>query len=415
MSTESAAVVSEAGNGLPEVWVKYIEPFAQAIGKDVAAITSALKPLVGDPGDEAISLLKNEGDTSFDEIKAALGEGVPVAKFKKAVRGLRSVVVSPVDPATVQAAPAAAMTPSFDVLPSVPSDDAWLDMLKISGKLKPDKSIVISGVRSGLANCVGIYGLTKKLVTRMEAHAESLDEPIGPDYISLQRMLTKRNYAEIFSAIGVDGRYVTVSRRRKFMAKLDEVLWKALSSFNSDLKGWQKSWEQGFNNPSALIGMVGLMAAGNRGAALPPGVLAAPDTAGLRDSAESVINKINKVFSVDGAIVASAMAYDAQQIKTALENPAMPALVGAANRDQMLKMLGVDESGDYGRLERNITRFVLGIMEFPKVQAEVEQTYLSALVMLGGLIPWDRLKSLGGRPGMERSVGLDVVSEDEDE
>jgi hypothetical protein len=110
-----------------------------------------------------------------------------------------------------------------------------------------------------------------------------------------------------------------------------------------------------------------------------------------------VINSINKVFAGVGIPVAKALAYDATRIKGVLENPALPAAVGAPNRDQMLRQLKLGVSADYVRLERNITRFTLGIMEFKKITVPNEEySYLGAMLQLGLTIPWDKLGNKAG-------------------
>ena len=102
--------------------------------------------------------------------------------------------------------------------------------------------------------------------------------------------------------------------------------------------------------------------------------------------------QINKVFAGVGIPVTMALAYDAMRIKEVLENASLPMQIGAPNREQMLKMLGVGVTADYVRLERNICRYALGIMEYPNVTAGQEDlAYLQSLWMLGSQIPWDRL------------------------
>jgi len=135
---------------------------------------------------------------------------------------------------------------------------------------------------------------------------------------------------------------------------------------------------------------------GKAGAMMPPGMMAPPETAGLHDEAEAVINSINKVFGGFGIPVAKALAYDATRIKNVLENPGLPAAIGVTTREQMLKTLGLSVGADYVRLERNITRFTLAIMEFPKITVPNEEyAYLGAMIQLGATIPWDKLEGSG--------------------
>jgi len=102
------------------------------------------------------------------------------------------------------------------------------------------------------------------------------------------------------------------------------------------------------------------------------------------------------VFAGMGVQITAAVGYDATKIKESLENPRLPSLTGAANRDQMLRQLGVAVSATYPRLETNLTRFVLAVLRIKDVAAGNEELqYFGALFMLGSQIPWDQLGDIG--------------------
>ena len=86
-----------------------------------------------------------------------------------------------------------------------------------------------------------------------------------------------------------------------------------------------------------------------------------------------------------------ALGYDSLKIKEVLDTPSLPAQVGAANRDQMLRMLDVAVTPDYSRLEENMVRYLLAIIRYPTIAADAELGFLTALTMLGGQIPWAKL------------------------
>lgn len=385
---------------LPESWVAYIGPFATAIGKAVEEVTTSLKDLVGEAGDEAISLLKSREYTPDTDIGAAVGTGVPKAKLAKAIAGLREVVATQSE-ATVPTM----STASFDVLPQVPSDEAWLSALKVGGVLKFNKETVIGTVSAALAARLGLYDLPEKIGAAMERQAESLEEPVGEEYYTMQALLTRRNYADIFSAMpGVDGRFATQARKTALLRRINDRLWGSLNLYHQQLKQWVDAWQQStaMTNPNALISALSSLT--GRGGVMPPGLMQPPATDVLRDAADGVVNDINYVFAGTGMPVAMALAYDAQQIRKVLENPSLPAQLGVTNRDQMLRMLGVAVSSDYPRLERNLKQFALGIIDLPNVSAgEAEYQYIGALFQLGAMIPWDRLDT-GATPG--RGVGI---------
>jgi hypothetical protein len=362
-----------------------LSAFAAAIGKSAVEVGDALRPLIGEPGPAALDALRSEDYTPFAELHAAL-PGVPTALLRRAVaEQLRS---------RAPAAGAGAATPtlsldtSLAILPNAPDDSSLLAMLKAGGDLKVNQGTVISAIRAALANRSGLYDLPALLVDRMESHAESLEEPVGPEFFKLRKLLTQRNYGEIFAALDVEGAFVSQKRKATFLDRLDALLWPALSAFQAQLKHWTESWQQGMANPAALMA---IMVGSAGGQALPPGMLQPPPTGALRDAAEAVNTQINRVFAGVGVPVAMALGYDAMKIREVLEAPNLPAQIGAASRDQMLKLLDVAVSADYVRLEQNLVRYALAIMAFPGVPADAELAYLTSMTMLGGQIPWDSL------------------------
>ena len=334
-----------------------------------------------------------------DEIKTITGCGlVTAAKVRDAF-----IVVAP--PAETHVPTMS--TATFDVLPQVPTDEAWLNALKVGGVLKFNKDTVIGAVSAALASKVGLYDLPDKIGLAMEKQATSLEEPVGEDYYQLQALLTRRTYSDIFAAMpGVDGRFATQKRKDALLGRLNERLWASLISYQQQIKQWVDAWQQGMSNPAAMMGIFSAMAGGGT---VPPGMMQPPPTDTLRDAADSVVNDINYVFAGTGIPVAMALAYDAQQIRKVLENPSLPIQVGAANREQMLRMLGAAVSSDYPRLEKNLKQYALGIIEFQNVTSgQAELQYIVALYQLGSMIPWDKLGSVGekssGRAGIGRAV-----------
>lgn len=395
-SIPTSETPASATANLPAAWVEYINPFAKAIGQTVEQVTRAFKDLAGDPGDPAIEVLKSGEYTSFEDISTALASlGVAKAILKKAVQDhlrKKSSEPAPVVPATHSNA-------SYDILPAAPNDESWLALLKTGGRLTVDTTTVISAMRAALAARSGLFELPAKLKDLMERHAESLDEPVGSQYYEMEALLTRRNYGEIFQAMGIDGRtHATQAKKAKLHKRIDELLWPALIGFQRELKSWMDVWQQSFNNPAMLMPMLTASMSG-RGGAMPPGIGVAPPTDTLRSAAESVFTQVSRTFAGTGVPTATAMAFDAVAIKKVLTTPGLPALVGAANYDQMIKLLEVDVSADYIRLEQNVVRYALAVMDLPKVTADAEPTYLSALVMLGTQIPWEKISAPARRKG----------------
>lgn len=336
---------------------------------------------------EAIAAIMALGVSDVDDL-SMLTEGdltvagMPAIQARKFLASIKPVAV------TADTTPTFGNV-SFDgILPSVQDDASWLTALKAGGVLKLDQSTVVAAVRAALANRVGLYEVPSTLAAAMEAFAEESEEPVDPAVFGLLNQVTRRNYAEVFSALkGFDGKYVTEKRKKELFSKLEQLLWPAINSFNSQLKAWQESWMQGAANPAALM-MV--MMGGQAG--MPPGMMQPPDTAVLRDSADAVRDAINRVFGGFGVQISAALAYEAAEIKKSLEDPRLPSLVGVANREQMLKKLRLAVPATYPRLETNLTRYVLAVMNLgDQAAGQEELSYIGAMFMLGGQIDWSQI------------------------
>ncbi|MFH0957542.1 MAG: hypothetical protein V1897_02460 [Pseudomonadota bacterium] len=338
--------------------------------------------------DQIAKLEEQSGATTGTEV-AMLSEK-EIQEFSGCKPVTAKKVAAAFTPATATPQTISSMIPT-NVLPQVPGDVSWLAALKVGGVLKFSTETVIGTVSAALAAKVGLYNLPNLLVEMMEKHAESLEEPVPADFFDMQRQLTERNYAEIFAAIpGATGRYATQGRKTELLTRLENNLWPSLIEFQNLLSSWFDSWQKAFANPAMMMTALASLAGG--GGVMPQGMMQPPSTDPLRDAAENVIGCINRIFAGTGIPVAMALAYDAQQIRKALENPSLPAHVGAANREQMLRQLRVAVTSDYPRLELNLRQYALAVVELPNVTAgQTELTYITALFQLGSAIPWDKL------------------------
>jgi len=354
----------------------------------VDPVVEKLKPL-GVSGD-VIGKIKSDLGVEKVEDLAELTEAdlVSVGMAKIPARK----VVAALKPAAAALSSTVSTVNFDDVLPIVPPTASWLLALKAGGISKVDQSTVIGAVRAALASRCGLYEVPDLLVTAMEKFTDETEEQLGSEFFKLRKQLTRRSYAEIFEAIdGLDGSFVTEARKKQLFARIDQSLWPAIINFYKQLRSWQEAWMQGAANPGLMMATLMSTFSGDRGV-MPPGMMAPPDTGTLRDSADALADAINKVFRGTGVQIASALAYDANRIVETLANPQLPAMIGAVNRDQMLKKLGVAVPATYPRMEQNLTRFVLGILQVKDQPAGNEELrYFGALFMLGSQIPWDQL------------------------
>ncbi len=372
----------------PKSWTDRIGKFADAVGVDIDNITEALAGTVGEPGEEALEILSNPSATPDADLKEALKEfGIPTGKMNIHLPKLRGEAKATADSKESN-------LQTLNILPVLPDDESFINMLKVGGELKVGKTEVLSAVKAALANQVGLYDLPGKLLEKMEQFAEEQEEPCGSEFFKVQKLLTEKKYGDVLAVLEVTGNFISEGRKRSFLAKIDEHLWEALKSFHLQLNSWQKSWTDGAANPALMM-----MAIAKPGGMMPPGIAEPPDTTPVRTSGEEVINKINKVFAGPGIPVARAMAYDATRILKIINEPSLITQTGYATKDQMLKGLGVGVGTEIVRLEQNITRYTLAIMSLADVSADDELMYLTAMFRLDSAIPWDKLgeKGLGAK------------------
>jgi hypothetical protein len=379
----------------PQLWKDRVGAFAAAVGIEIEKINEAFKPLVGEPSEEAAVIIENEDAVSNAEIKEALKDfGIPSGKLNMHLAKLRPEKI--VEEA-VPAEKAATSSMSLSILPAVPSDDSFLEALKTGGVLKIGETEVLAAIKAALAQKVGLFQIPDKILEKMESFAIAQEQPNGEGYYAIQKLVTEKKYGDVLSIINVSGSYISEGRKKAFFEKLNLKLWPALNDFQNRLITWRQAWAQGMADPGMLFMA---MAAGKSGNMMPPGMMAPPDTTDLHAAAEEVINEINRVFAGPGIPVARALAYDATRIMKILENKDLPTQTGAANKDQMIKELGITVGAEIVRVEQSLTRYALAIMSLGKVTpGDDELFYFSAMFQLGSTIPWDKLvtKGLGAR------------------
>ena len=388
---------------------KPVEPVAEA-ALEIETTTVEAKPVVAPPGSDPVTVklvelgltveqiaeVKKLGAESVDDL-AALTESdltgfLPILKARKIVAAL-----APVEPPGAVAPTMSSV--NFDsLLPSVPDDSSWLSALRANGVRKMDDSTVISAIRAALADRFGLYDIPAKLVKEMESYVDVTEEQVSDEFWTLRKQLTRKSYGDLFQAIeGLDGSFVTSGRKEELLVRITDNLWPAIISFNEQLGQWQESWMQGAANPAMMMAAI---AGGAGGVGLPPGMMQPPDCGTLRDAAEALNDSLNRTFRGTGVQITAALAFEANQIKSMIENPRLPMLCGVPSRELLLKKLKVDVPPTYPRMEQNLTRFVLGIMQCDKVAGgNDELQYFGTLFMLGNQIPWGDLERGGFRNG----------------
>jgi hypothetical protein len=379
----------DATKTYPETWIAIVGKFSELIGKPIDEVTECLKVIVGEPGDEALEYLANSTATPDADIKEALKSLlIPSAKMNThlpKLRGEKKVA----DETTDDEKNAINF---LNILPDMPDESSFMEMLKTDGKLKVGDLEVMSAIRASLANHVGLYDVPSLLQKKMDSYADAQDEPCGADYFAVLKVIAEKKYSEVLSVINVSGTFVTEARKKALLIKIDEKLWDALRGFHVQLSAWQEAWQKTSANPAMMM-MV--MTGGAH--SVPAGMMNPPDTAPIRSAAETVNNVINKIFSGPGVPVARAMAYEVGKILEMVNNSKIPPQAGYLTKEQMIKDLGISADSEMEMLEKGIKQYALSIITLPKVKPNTIAMYLSAMFQLGSSIPWDKLSSNSSR------------------
>ena len=364
-------------------------------GADEATIDKVISELGVEELDDLASL----------EVADLTGAGMKLAKARKLVAELKNTS-KPAAPA-VAAAETRAIQSQFEaLLPSIPTDESWLNALKTGGILKVDESSYIAAIHAALADRAGLYNVPDALSKAMEKYADETEEQVDPIFYSLRKSLTRRTYGDIFAAIdGLDGTFITDARRKEFLGRIRDTLWPAIAESYRTLDGWYQTWRASFSDPSMLIAAIG---GGFSGGVAGMSMITPPDTAQLHDAGDTLVDSINRVFRGTGVQVAAAMAYDANIIRNTLEDPRLPSMVGVKNREMMLKKIGASVSSNYIRLEQNLVKYVLAFVKHDTVTSDVEVNYFVALWQLGTQINWAELGG-GDATGMTGLTGKRIL------
>ncbi|MBR6505642.1 hypothetical protein IKT18_02300 [Candidatus Saccharibacteria bacterium] len=358
---------------------------------------------------DALKIMEDLGVESLEdlaslEVSDLTGAGMKLAKARKLVAELKNA--SKPAPAVAAAETRAIQTQFESLLPSIPTDDSWLNALKTGGILKVDESSYIAAIRAALADRAGLYAIPDALAKAMEKYADETEEQVDPTFYALRKSLTRRAYGDIFAAIdGLDGTFITEARRKEFLSRIRETLWPAIAESYRTLDGWYQTWRASFSDPSMLIAAI---SGGFGGGAAGMSMITPPDTAQLHDAGDTLVDSINRVFRGTGVQVAAAMAYDANTIRNTLEDPRLPSMVGVKNREMMLKKIGASVSSNYVRLEQNLVKYVLAFAKHDTVTSDVEVNYFVALWQLGTQINWGELGG-GDVAGMTGLTGKRVL------
>lgn len=378
-------------------WLQIVGALAKTIGQPYEKVSKALVDLVGTADDESLASLADPECCSNDLLLSRINSafpGLPVVKLNKAVKDLRGAATTATPAAAVVTEHASAVVAQNTgvLLPNVPDNESFLSALRIGGVSIVTATEVNAALRVKLATDLGVYDVPAKLMAQMKTLALRTNKPLGETYYKMQKKVNQKRYADIFAAMGAEGHHMSEADKRELLGRMTG-LWDTLGSFQKLLVQWYDAWMLRTSNPQAVAAAI----LGSRH----PGSATAlmnrpPEVDPIKDSTAGVIDNLNRMFAGTGVLTARGMARDVIEIREMLSDPGLPAAVGSPDRETMLQEVGAALTSDYERLEKNLVRYVLALMEFAanNVATEREAEYLGELYFLGQNIPWDKLDAM---------------------
>ncbi|MEK7545861.1 MAG: hypothetical protein AAB554_02170 [Patescibacteria group bacterium] len=362
-----------------------------------------LKRLVALVGDEtqAKEIADKAAADGFTDIASCAtvkeDEWVGYGMKKGAARKLLHELAAAVTPT----ASSAAVTMAASLLPQVPTDESFLSNLVSGGVLKPSENDVLAAIRALNADRYGIFDIDDKILEAIATRAEEMEEPWPDLYYDVQKKLAVKAHAEVLRALGVSSKVVSQAEVKKFLGRTNEI-WSQLAGFYETVDGYVTNWQTQMG-PQAMMAMMGALAGG--GAVGPsPFAVEAPDPTPLVDQARGIIDRVNKMFAGPGIPVARALAADAQQLSDVLKKPELINAIGAANRDEMLKKLGIGVGADASRTETSVLQFALCVLKLSTIETSQLPRFVLAMRQVGSTIPWSTLTTGRGNGARDRTA-----------
>jgi hypothetical protein len=394
----------EAPAATPEAWKGYwderIAMFAACIDLTPADVEKALASIVGKPSAKALSFLDEKTCPFGDLRKVFCEEGtVPVAALRNCVAMLYGK-----GGALVVAGNNAVVAGGTNYMPALPTDEkSILESFKSGGKLKTDPANILAVIRAGLAFETDLFGVPKRLAELMEKHAEKIGESVPELYFDINEYVQSAKYSEVLQAMGARGSIVTATNKKAFLAGVQRHMWPALNKFHAALQKWDSMWLSGSGDGMAALARVNMLDHADE-MGIPKGsLISVPDSRFVRDVAESVNDAVNTLFAGLGLYVGRALAFEATKIKDLLASEKLPASIGAANRDEMFKLLGLAVTASDVTFEKLLAKFAWGMMNIANVPVgnegdkeaqKAENGYLFEMLNIAKGIDF---KALGGR------------------
>jgi hypothetical protein len=373
-------------------WLVITKPFHQFVeGEDEsakqAAINKLFEGLVGSEHNDAAVEALSSSDFVPDNDILVLFSSKPTALVRRAISEMRKLAA----PAPEAVASVPTMRQGVSLLPQVPNDESFLELLKTGGVFKFGEAEAVSAVRVLMVQGLNLNGVEQRVLGLIEARAEELDEAVPQIFYDLDKASRRKTYADVLSALDISSQVVTEARRRKALESLGG-LFDDLANVHQVVDGWNQSWVETMSNPGLMMTQIANAFSGGGGAGAMPTMLEAPDPGPVLASAESFRGGLNRSFSGTRIPVVRALAAEALATVQFLEKPSVISATGAGSKEELYKKLGLQVGADMVRAERAAVQYLLALLHIEKVDPQQLPVYISSLAQLGKTLPWGLLQ-----------------------
>ncbi len=276
------------------------------------------------------------------------------------------------------------------VLAPIPKDSDWLEGLRQQGILQFSTQTYMAGIKALLAANLGTFTAITRLKDLVSEYALTNGLAAPNLYYDLQNILARREFGPIFAAleenrVGNVPIYASIDDVNDLGIRMQNILVpeileavEALSAWHEELTKLKKT---DFFVQQTMTSIQDMTADSY------------PNTAKLYDAGKQLRLKINQTFASNGIQKALAIQGEYESFMRILNNPELPASVGAVDRDNVMKMLGLDAKAAIVRAAPYIAQFVLNMVEVENLAKPSELRFFIDLHRLTMQIDWSTLQS----------------------
>ncbi len=282
--------------------------------------------------------------------------------------------------------------PLSSLLPEVQIGDVWLKSIQREDVLVLGTNHHIAAIESAIADRFDLFSVPDKVSKAMMDYSLEANIPVGEEYYRIRNIITERQYADLFKAMNINNTDIDMNSRRELIRRINAHLFPLVPILIKELNNWYDRWAK-MAPQQISMAITNMAGANGRGRQL--SVASFPETSALINMSNTVVKALNTCLAGSGGVAALAMAFEANTIRDCLDNPELPRLVGALNKDQMLIKLGIDLDLGVISMEKAIVQFIIAFAQAKDLTTRQNAgSYFYDLWQLGNEITcWDNLTS----------------------